>query len=61
MKLQNKQDLQNVLNEIENLSTNESFIKDVIKWLPKFNISVEEWEQNKMPILVYFASKVVLK
>jgi len=48
------------LNTIEQLITNQNFIKVTIKAAKKIGVTKEEWNAGaKMPILTLFANKVV--
>ena len=58
--LTTKNDLKNVLNEIETLATTPSFIAEAVKLVPKYGFTAKEWNTNKAYILYLLASKIVL-
>jgi len=50
-----------ILNKIEELVNNPEFIKAAAETCKKVGISAKEWNENKMPILIKFASQVVFE
>lgn len=52
--------LEEVLNKIEELCFNPDFIKATAKTCELIGITAEEWNKNKMPILMKFASNYIL-
>ena len=53
--------VEKVLNEIEALCLNPEFIKASAETCKKIGVTAEEWNENKMPILMKFAANVVLE
>ena len=58
--LNTKQDLTNVLNQVEELAQNPTFIAAAIETSKKLGITAEEWNANKVAILMTFANKYIL-
>lgn len=58
--LNNTADLQNVLNKVEALVLDEKFRKVAAKTAKQFGCSDEEWDANKMPILIKLAYQYVM-
>jgi hypothetical protein len=53
--------VEKLLNEIEALCFNADFIKASAETCKKVGITAKEWNENKMPILMKFASQIVLE
>jgi hypothetical protein len=58
--LQGMKSVENILNQIEELVINPEFIKAAAETCKQVGISAKEWNENKMPILVKFASQIIL-
>lgn len=58
--LNTKQDLKKVLNQVEELAQNPNFIAASIETAKKIGITAEEWNANKVAILMMFANKYIL-
>ena len=58
--LNTMQDVKNVLNQIEYLVLDVEFRKAVAKVAKANGCTEQEWEANKMPILVKFAQNYIL-
>mgnify|MGYP003338349189 CR=1 FL=1 len=52
--------LNDALNKIEELCYNPDFIKAAAETCKQVGITAEEWNKNKMPILMKFASNIIL-
>lgn len=58
--LNNTADLQNILNKVESLVLDENFRKVAAKTAKQFGCTAEEWNANKMPILIKLAYQYVI-
>ena len=58
--LSNTADLQNVLNKVEALVLDENFRKVAADTAKQFGCTAEEWNANKMPILIKLAYQYIM-
>lgn len=58
--LNTKEDLNLVLNKVEELAKDPTFIAAAIETSKKIGITAEEWNANKVAILMTFANKYIL-
>ncbi len=58
--LNNTTDLQNLLNKVEALVLDQDFRKAAAKTAKQFGCSLNEWNENKMPIIYKMAYQYVI-
>ena len=58
--LNNTADLQNLLNKVEALVLDENFRKAAAKTAKQFGCSLNEWNENKMPIIYKMAYQYII-